>query len=326
MRPPILTHSIAIKSCLARALALGLLALLCASWLAPRLTAQDQAPSNQAPSSTSAPAAPVRDRMHDTDQWAEIQRHLPNPATATAQSLEQQGDILRARRFLEDAMDYYRYALTRGGSAPSIMNKLGLTELEMKNVELARSYFQRVVKLDRKDGEAWNNLGAVEFVDGQPLTAISHYKRAIKLQKHEAVYHANLATAYFGVKDYSSARRELMEALKIDPQVFDRQEGNGGVAAHVLSSADRARFSFEMARMYARDGLEEQMLHSLAMASEAGMDVQREMRKDPVLAKFELDPRVVVLVHNAEELRAGHRATASASSNPDAGAAGTKPL
>ena len=46
------------------------------------------------------------------------------------------------------------------------------------------------------------------------------------------------------------------------------------------------------------------MLHSLAKAAEAGMDVQVEMRHDPVLAKFEMDPRVVVLVHNAHELRA----------------------
>jgi hypothetical protein len=78
--------------------------------------------------------------------------------------------------------------------------------------------------------------------------------------------------------------------------------------------------------MCARSGLEDQMLHSLAMASEAGMDVQREMRKDPALAKFEMDPRVVVLVHNAQELRAGRRATASASSDADAAAEGTKPL
>ncbi len=211
MRPPILAHTIALRNCLARRFGLGLVCLLCVSILAPRLTAQNQ-------TSTLTPAAPGLDRIHDSEQWAEIERHLPDPATATAQTLEQQGDILRARRFLDDAMNYYRFALARGGNVPSIMNKLGLTELEMRNVELARSYFQRVVKLDRKDGEAWNNLGAVEFVDGQPQTAISHYKRAIKLQKRQAVYHANLATAYVGVKDYNGARREIAEALKLDPR------------------------------------------------------------------------------------------------------------
>ena len=40
-----------------------------------------------------------RERMHQSDQWHEIQKHLPDPATASPQSLEQQADILRARRF-----------------------------------------------------------------------------------------------------------------------------------------------------------------------------------------------------------------------------------
>jgi tetratricopeptide (TPR) repeat protein len=244
-------------------------------------------------------------RAHESEQWLEIQQHLPNPATASPETLEEQADILRARRFPEDAMDFYKYAQTRGGNAASLLNKMGLTELEMRNIELARAYFQRVVKLTRKDPEAWNNLGAVEFLDGASQDAVSDYKKAIKLNKREAVFHANLATAY-----------------------FDRKEGTGGVAAHVLSSQDRARFSFEMAKLYAQNGLEEQMLHSLAMACEAGMSVQREMHGDAVLAKYELDPRVIVLVHNAEELRAGRAATASASgpANPGTATPAAKPV
>jgi hypothetical protein len=77
--------------------------------------------------------------------------------------------------------------------------------------------------------------------------------------------------------------------------------------------------------LYAQDGLEEQMLHSLAMASEAGLDVQREMRKDAVLAKYELDLRVVVLVHNAQALRVD-RANATASSQVSQDMQQPKPL
>jgi Flp pilus assembly protein TadD len=256
-----------------------------------------------------------RDRMHQTEQWQAIEKHLPNPATATPKELENQADILRARRFPEDAMDYYKYALARGGNPAGLTNKLGLTELEMRNIQLARAYFQRTVKLSKKDPEAWNNLGAVEYMDGASASAVSDYKKAVKLDRHQAVFHANLATAYFERKDYPGARREIAAAMKLDPQIFEHVASNSGVAAHVLTSEDRARFSFEMAKMYARNGLEEQMLHSLAMASEAGMDVQREMRKDTALAQFELDPRVVVLVHNAQAMRASRAASASASSS-----------
>jgi hypothetical protein len=55
--------------------------------------------------------------------------------------------------------------------------------------------------------------------------------------------------------------------------------------------------------LYARSGAEEQMLHSLARSSEAGLDVRHEMRRDSVLSRYVSDPRVVVLVHNAQALR-----------------------
>jgi Flp pilus assembly protein TadD len=256
----------------------------------------------------------ARERTHQSEQWLAIEAHLPDPATASPTELETQADILRARRFPEDAMDYYRYALARGGNAASLTNKLGLTELEMRNVQLARAYFQRAVKMSKKDPEAWNNLGAADYVNGSVANAVSHYKKAVKLDRHQAVFHANLATAYFEQKNYAGARREIAEALKLDSKIFERSISEGGVAAHVLSAQDRARFSFEMAKLYARSGLEEQMLHSLAMASEAGMDVQREMHRDADLAVFEMDPRVVVLVHNAQVLRDSRMNSTSASS------------
>ena len=247
----------------------------------------------------------TRARIHESEQWQEISRHLPDPKTATPKALEQQADILRARRFPEDALDFYRYALERGGNPVHLTNKLGLTEMEMKNFDLARAYFEHAVKLNKKSSEAWNNLGAANFIAGAPVYAISAYKKAIKLDKHSAVYHANLATAYFQTRDFSAARKELATALKIDPGIFSRREGSGGIEAHVLSSGDRARFSYEMAKLYAQNGQEDQMLHSLSVAAESGMDLEREMRRDPVLAKYLPDPRVTLLIHNADVLKNG---------------------
>jgi len=318
MRLPISTGPFALGIRFARRVAPSLLCLLSVATVSSlSLRVRAQAVSSPSLSSPSSPLS-ARERLHQSAQWADVERHLPDPATATAQVLEVQADILRARRFPDDAMDYYKDALARGGDAASLLNKLGLTELEMGNVELARAYFKRVVKMSRKDAEAWNNLGAVEYLDGASSSAVSDYKRAVKLNKRQAVFHANLATSYFELKDYGGARREIAAALKLDPHVFEQDAGAGGVAAHVLSSEDRARLSFEMAKLYARNGMEEQMLHALAMASEAGMDVQREMRRDAVLAGFEMDPRVLVLVHNAQALRAGRGAGTGAWSAGDA--------
>ncbi|HEY5056288.1 MAG TPA: tetratricopeptide repeat protein [Acidobacteriaceae bacterium] len=271
--------------------------------------------------SVSAPTT-ERERMHQSEQWLEIQRHLPDPATASPQELEQQADILRARRFPEDAMDYYKYAMDRGGNPPALLNKLGLAHLEMHHLQLARVYFQRVVKMDKKNPEAWNNLGASEYIDGRTASAISDYKKAIKLRRRSAVFHANLANALFEAHDDSGSRREIATALELDPQVFENQ-GTGGVAAHVLSAADQARFSFEMAKMYARTSMEEAMLRALGKAAEAGMDIRREMERDTVLARYSIDPRVIALVHNAEIVRATRMPTISAT---DAGATSSAPV
>ena len=67
-----------------------------------------------------------------------VKPHLPDPATATAEQLETVGDVLRARRFPEDALDYYRYALKRGAIEVMLMNKIGVTQLELRHTAAAR--------------------------------------------------------------------------------------------------------------------------------------------------------------------------------------------
>src|SRR5260370_18670880 len=108
-----------------------------------------------------------RELAHRSPEWASIEKHLPDPATASAPELEQQADILRARRFPEDAMEFYGYALKHGADLERMYKKIGITHLELGNVVLAQLYFQKAVKLNRKDAEAWNNLGAVEYISHQ---------------------------------------------------------------------------------------------------------------------------------------------------------------
>ena len=162
-----------------------------------------------------------------------------------------------------------------------LLNKLGLAELEMGNIQLARAYFQRAVKMNRKDADAWNNLGASEYLDGKAVDALSDYKRAVKLDRHKAVFHANLANAYFDAKDYHGARREIAAALELDPKVFDRQRHRrrGGACALVQGpwrgSPSRWRRCMRAATWRSR------CCTRWRMAAEAGMDVQIEMQQRP---------------------------------------------
>jgi tetratricopeptide (TPR) repeat protein len=255
---------------------------------------QQSAPSSDA----------MRELRHQDPQWAIVKPHLPDPATASEEQLETVGDVLRARRFPEDAMDYYIYALQRGGNPVVLMNKLGVIQLDLRRTAAARAYFEKAIKLKQKDPVAWNNLGAVEYMDGRFATAISDYTRAIKLDKKSATFHSNLATAYFEEKKYKDAREQFKIALRLDPEVT-HHDGIGGLTLHLVSPEDHARYCFEMARLYAELGDETNFFHYLTMASEGGFDVLAEMRGDNSMANYRKDPRVILLVKNAHALRSG---------------------
>jgi len=255
----------------------------------------------------------LRQPSHDDPQWTTVQSHLPDPLTASAAKLELAADVLRARRFPADALEYYNYALQRGGDQALLLNKMGITELELQNMMQARAYFQRVVKLKKKNADGWNNLGAVEYLQRRYRNAISYYDHAIKINKKESSFHSNLGTAYFDMKQFDSARKEFEIALKLDPEMFERRRMAGGVTAHLLSPEDHARFCYEMARLYAKNGDEANMLHSLQMASEGGFDVGGEMGRDSSLSPYRKDPRVLTILKNAHALRTGRAATAVAS-------------
>ncbi|MBN9615954.1 MAG: hypothetical protein BGO25_04445 [Acidobacteriales bacterium 59-55] len=257
----------------------------------------------------------ARQLEHEDPQWPSIQAHLPDPATASPQRLEMTADVLRARRFPESALDYYGYALKRGANEVQILNKIGVTQLEIGNRRVAREFFQRVVHLKKKSADGWNNLGAVEYLEGMNGSAISDYKRAIKLDKKSATYHSNLGTVYFQTKDFDRARKEFNIALKLDPDMMLRRGGPGGITMRMLTPADHARFCYELARLYAENGNEEKMLHYLTTASEGGFDVMEAMRHDEILEKYRKDPRVLLLVHNAEALRTGHLSLAESVEN-----------
>ena len=256
----------------------------------------------------------MRELRHQDPNWAAIKPHLPDPATATEDQLEMVGDVLRARRFPEDAMDYYIYALQHGGDPVVLMNKLGVIQLDLRRVAAARAYFEKAIKLKQKDPVAWNNLGAVEYMDGRFATAISDYSRAIKLDKKSATFHSNLATAYFEEKKYKDAREQYKIALRLDPEVA-HHDGVGGMSAHLVSPEDHARYCFEMARLYAELGDETNFLHYLTMASEGGFDVMAEMRGDNQLSSYRKDPRVILLVKNAHALRSGQASIEAAPAN-----------
>ena len=252
-----------------------------------------------------------RDARHQTTEWLTVAPHLPDPATATPASLEQAADVLRARRFPEDALEFYRAALDRGGKRGELLNRIGVTELELRRNSAAKVYFQQALAAEPRSAEGWNNLGAAEYVVGNFQAAVFDYKKALRINKKAAVYHSNLGTAYFEKKDYEGARTQFAYAVKLDPEVF-QHGGWGGVDAHVMSPQERGRFCFEMAKLAAQGHNQTGTLLWLGRAAEAGEDILYEMSGVKELIPYRQDPRVTLMVHNAKAMRNGQLAQSNA--------------
>ena len=259
-----------------------------------------------------------RAALHRSSEWAVIEPHLPDPSTAAPAQLETAGDVLRARRFPEDALDYYGYAMARGGNISELLNKMGVIRIELRQIDLAREMFQRTVRVQKRNASAWNNLGVTEYSDQNFRAAVSDYRKASKIDKSSAVFHSNLGMAYFEMKDMDSARREFAIALQLDPRIMGGTADNGGNTAHVVGTQNYAELCFEMARLYAHEGKPVDAIQWLAKAGEHGYDIRSGVREDNALAALLKNPEVRILLANVDGLRA-RRAVATTTTAPSLG-------
>jgi len=282
--------------------------LLLAFVLAPlaAFAAESTAVSPQQPAPLTS--ADERAALHNGPDWALIAPHLPDPKTASAAELELAGDVLRARRFPEDALDYYGYSLQRGGDVSTLLNKMGIVRLELRQIGLAHAMFLRTVRAHKKDAAAWNNLGVTDYAMQDYRAAIDAYRRAVKLNKNSAVFHSNLGLAYFEKGDAEEARTEFARALKIDPSIMSGGD-SGGTTAHIVGAHNFPGMCLQMASLFAREHDVDRMLYWLAKGSDAGLDVREAIHEDGALALYAKDPRIALLIANAAELHARSVAT-----------------
>ena len=224
----------------------------------------------------------------------QLLRAAPPSANASAEELETRGDILRAEKAYADAIDYYRAALAKKESA-ALHNKSGIAQLLMLHYDKAKKEFERAIKRDPFYAEAYNNLGVVNYSQRDYKRAIRRYQKALELRETSASFHSNLGTAYFVRKQYDKASAEYLRALELDPDIFERQSATG-VSARLPSPSERARFSYVIAKMYAKSGNADRCLLYLKRAMEAGYAGMNDVYQDEEFAQVRKDPRFTELM------------------------------
>ena len=223
-----------------------------------------------------------------------LRRAAPPAPNASVDELDARGDELRGQKAFLDALDYYRAALAKKRS-PSLYNKAGITELELRRDQESTRDFERAVKLDHEFADAWNNLGVAWYLQQKYGKAIKQYEKAIKVKPDVASFYNNLGAAYYGKKEWEQATASYGKALQLDPDIFERTSRTG-VTAQLPSPEERARFEYLIAKLYARQGDSDHSLQYLRRAMEEGYAGIDEVYKDSDFEGLRKDTRFAQLM------------------------------
>src|SRR5437588_1111452 len=143
---------------------------------------------------------------------------VTNPPAPNLVTPEMRGDIFMARKMYREAVETYKEG---PADSPVLLNKTGIGYHQMLDLETAKKYYQRAIKLNPSYAEAINNLGTIEYARKSYRRAIGDYKKALRFAPNSASIFSNLGTAYFARRDYKDAAAVFQHALDLDPEVFE---------------------------------------------------------------------------------------------------------
>jgi tetratricopeptide (TPR) repeat protein len=89
--------------------------------------------------------------------------------------------------------------------------------LQNQHYETAVELLQRVVKLEPKHKDAWNDLGNAYLALGQTDEAIAAFKKQIELNAYDGYAYNNLGRAYQRQQHYDEAIKQFQKQIEINP-------------------------------------------------------------------------------------------------------------
>jgi tetratricopeptide (TPR) repeat protein len=125
--------------------------------------------------------------------------------------------------------------------------------------------------------------------------AAKRFKKAVALEETRASFHVNLGAAWFSQKKLEHAIAEYTRAVELDPNAL-KQESRVGITAQIASPEERARYSYMLAKIYAKRGDVDGCLQCLRKAKEEGYRDMANVYKDEDFSKMRENPRLQEVV------------------------------
>jgi len=209
-----------------------------------------------------------------------------SPSDANKITPEMRGDIYIARKMYREAIETYK---TGPSDSAVLANKIGIAYHQLLDLESARKYYERAIKLRGDYAEAVNNLGTIYYARKSYRRAITQYKKALRITPDSASIMSNLGTAYFARKNYDLAFTTYQEALRLDADVFEHRSSIG-VLLQDRTVDERAKFHYYLAKTYAKSGDVEHALIYIRKSLEEGFKERDKFKLDPEFAVVRMNP------------------------------------
>jgi tetratricopeptide (TPR) repeat protein len=205
---------------------------------------------------------------------------------------EARGDIFMARKMYREAAEIYSSIKPQTAIH---LNKTGIAYHQMGDLDMAKRFYERSIKMNKKYAEALNNLGAVWYAKKNYRRATSFYQKALALHPKSASMHSNLGTAMFARKKYAEAAKEYQIAVELDPDVFEHRSTQG-VLLQERTVEERAKFNFYLAKTYSKAGMTERALLCIRKALEFGFKDKSKFMEDDDFKSIRELPEFAVLM------------------------------
>ena len=216
-------------------------------------------------------------------------------------------DVLRARRFPEDALDYYGYAMARGGHVSELLNRMGVVRLELRQTDAGQRDCSSALcarrRTTRRPGTTW---ASPNTSTQQLRAAIADYQRAV--QARQAARQSTTPTWAWPTSREATWRARARSST-LRHQARPRASFSAAMAAarpRMCSARQNyAQLCFEMAQLYARDH-DDECHAALAREGDGGRlrHAARSMHADRGAAAVHEGPSALLLMlKNAPQMR-----------------------
>ncbi len=211
---------------------------------------------------------PVSPAVVDPEQQAKLEFVMRSPRDIAASNPNltnlMRGDIMMARKMYREAIDFYKL---EADTDAFMANKTGMAYHQLGDLRSALKYYNKALKINKYYTDALNNRGAVNHAKKYYYRAQQDYESALGIDPLSSTTWMNLGTTYFEQENYQQAFICYINALRLDPQVFERR-GSGGVKVQERSVEEKALFYYMLAKTYARAGIADAALRYIRFALE----------------------------------------------------------